>query len=161
LLIIPFPSEEKVLALAGYLNDKYGVNYLLFNLSEHEYNIEPFKNQVTNCSFPGYPCPPLEAIFILLKQMDSWLQSDPANVLVINCQATMARSFVLAAEYLCFCRMKYKDPIEALNELCDMNGFDPNLLLFPSQQLYFNYFSKIFQGFTVISPFTSSPSILH
>ena len=81
--------------------------------------------------------------------MDAWLLSDPEHVLVVNCQVTMARSIALASEYLCFCRMKHGQPLEALNELCDMNGFDPGALLFPSQKLYLEYFGKIFRGFKV------------
>ena len=88
LLLIPSPSPEKAEELAAYLKSKYGSNFLVFNVSEHTYDPLIFDNQVVDCTFPGYPCPPLEATFILLKQIDSWISSATDHVAVINCQAT-------------------------------------------------------------------------
>ncbi len=88
MLLIPFPSPDKAEALADYLNSKYGIDYLVFNVSEHQYDPKLFNNQVVDYTFPGYPCPPLEATFILLKQIDSWLASADTHVAVVNCQAT-------------------------------------------------------------------------
>ena len=159
LILIPFPSPDKAETLATYLRSKYGQNYLVFNASEHVYDPQIFDNQVVDCTFPGYPCPPLEATFILLKQMDSWIASDPNHVAVINCQATRSRSFVLAAEFLCFCRARYGHPLEALGKICEMNGFDQEALLFPSQKIYIGYFGSIFRGFTVYFEFTDEKRI--
>jgi len=61
----------------------------------------------------------------------------------------MSRSFMIAAEYLCYCRKKYKDPLEALAKLCEEHKIDQKTLLLPSQLLYLDYFSKTFHGFTV------------
>jgi len=81
--------------------------------------------------------------------MDSWISSDPMHVSVINCQATRARSFMLSAEFLCFCLLKFTHPIEALIKICEMNGYDLDALLFPSQKIYMGYFANIFHGFIV------------
>lgn len=91
LILVPFPSLEKAPELAEYLKKKYGQNYLLFNISEHSYDPTIFNNQVVDYVFPGYPCLPLEAAFILLKQIDSWISSSPEHVIVLNCQATRVK----------------------------------------------------------------------
>lgn len=86
--------------------------------------------------------------------MDAWISSDPAHVVVINSQSNMSRSFMLAAEYLCFCRKKYKEPLEALDKLCEEKRFDKKLLL-ASQKLYMEYFSKVMHGFIVLNIYNS------
>ena len=92
MVLIPFPSSERQQAIADYLNIKFGShNYLVFNVSEHSYNSKIFNNQVVDFTFPGLPCLPLEAVFTLLKQIDSWLQSDEKHVAVIHCQSTKVR----------------------------------------------------------------------
>eukprot|EP00826_Nyctotherus_ovalis_P066151 TRINITY_DN9757_c0_g3_i2.p1 TRINITY_DN9757_c0_g3~~TRINITY_DN9757_c0_g3_i2.p1 ORF type:complete len:209 (-),score=39.68 TRINITY_DN9757_c0_g3_i2:452-1078(-) len=149
LILIPFPSPEKTSVLTYYLNTNYGLNYLIFNLSDYIYSSEAFNNQVVDCSFPGLPCPPLEATFILLKQIDAWIESNPDHVVVLNSQANMSRSFMLAAEYLCFCKKKYKEPTEALAKLCEEHNIDQRTVFLPSQMLYVDYFSKILGGFVV------------
>ncbi len=95
-LIIPFPSPDKQDSLADYLAERFGSNYLVFNVSEHTYDPKPFANQVVDYTFPGHPCLPLEAAFTLCKEMDSWLQSDPKHVIVVHCQSTKAPPLVLS-----------------------------------------------------------------
>ena len=88
LIIIPFPSPEKLEAMANYLNSAYNRHYMIYNVSEYVYNSRLFLNQVVDYSFPGYPCLPLEAAFIINKEMESWLNSDPKNIAVLHCQHT-------------------------------------------------------------------------
>jgi hypothetical protein len=99
IIVIPFPAKEKIKDLAKYFNTKYAHNYLIYNLSEHKYDTSPFKNQVSSSilnflnqvieySFAGYPCAPLEILFLILKEIESWLTLDPKNVAVLHCQAS-------------------------------------------------------------------------
>jgi len=88
LVVIPFPSFDKLELLANYLNSAYFRNYMIFNFSEYTYSSRLFLNQVVDYCFPGYSCPPLEAAFMATKEIESWLKSDDKNVVVIHCQHT-------------------------------------------------------------------------
>lgn len=118
--MLPFPSEDFASALALYLNTKYGENYLIFNISEHPYDSAIFSSQVADYTFPGYPCPPLEALFLLCHELDSWIISDKSHIGIIHCQATRSRSLLIAALYMCYCKLKHKHPADALVELCEV-----------------------------------------
>ena len=145
LTLIPFPSSERIDVLLDYLKTG-NPNYLIFNLSEHLYNSRIFNDQVVNYSFPGYPCPPLEATFLLLNQIDAWLISDQNNFAIVNCQANRLRSLMLAAEYLCYCKLSYPNTKEALEALNTINGVKENIKLVPSQIRYLGYFDSVFNG---------------
>lgn len=92
LLLINFPKATETGEFAHYLRRKFGPDFLVFNLSEHSYPTEPFLNQVVECVFPGYPCPPLEAIFTTCRHIHSWLRSGPEHVAFLHCQATRVPS---------------------------------------------------------------------
>jgi hypothetical protein len=49
ILVIPYPSENKVDELATYFNISYKNKYMVWNLSEYLYNPERFDNQVIDC----------------------------------------------------------------------------------------------------------------
>ena len=54
-----------------------------------------------------------------------------------------------AAEYLCYCKGRYRHPKEALVEFCAKVKADPEKLLFPSQKLYLSYSGDVMDGFIV------------
>lgn len=43
---MPFPIPEKIESTAKYLNQIYGTNYFIWNVSEHFYDVSYFNNQV-------------------------------------------------------------------------------------------------------------------
>lgn len=45
---MPFPVLDKIESHARYLNQIYGSNYFIWNVSEHLYDIALFNNQVKN-----------------------------------------------------------------------------------------------------------------
>ena len=86
LLVIPFPSENRIDQLATYFNVNYKNKYMVWNLSEYQYDPERFDNQVIDCAYVGYPCPPLEQIFLLCNSIKAWLDSDEENLAIVHCQ---------------------------------------------------------------------------
>ena len=57
---------------------------------------------------------------------------------------------MVAAKYLCFCKEKYTNIDDALNEVCIKLKMNPEKSLFPSQNHYLNYIGKILTGTIVI-----------
>jgi len=56
---------------------------------------------------------------------------------------------MIAAQYLCYCKGKYRHPKEALELFCEKVRLESDKLLFPSQKLYLSYAGEILNGFTV------------
>mmetsp|Transcript_3176 Transcript_3176/g.3425 ORF Transcript_3176/g.3425 Transcript_3176/m.3425 type:complete len:596 (-) Transcript_3176:108-1895(-) len=147
LIKIPFPDYENVEEVSGFLQKHHAGHYMIWNLSEHLYEAEIFNNQVLEFSFPGYPSPPVDVFFKINRSIKAWLDMDPENVAVIHCQASHARSLIVAACFLAWddCT-HYTNPVDALNEMCEIVGFDYDEL-FPSQKRYLSYFGCILDGF--------------
>jgi hypothetical protein len=80
---------------------------MIYNLSERKYNVEYFNNQVTDFVFAGFPNPPLETFFIILKELDSWLNADDKHVAIIHCQPSMVLSSVREGVSCSLARMSH------------------------------------------------------
>mmetsp|Transcript_1715 Transcript_1715/g.5997 ORF Transcript_1715/g.5997 Transcript_1715/m.5997 type:complete len:460 (-) Transcript_1715:6547-7926(-) len=86
--------------ISRFLNSKHPNHYMIFNLSEMEYQQAALGFCVQNFSFPDHHNPPLNLLFVVLRSLDSWLMSDPKNVAVIHCKAGKSRTGLVIAAYL-------------------------------------------------------------
>ena len=145
---MPFPTDDITKPLSRTLNQLFGYNYIIYNLSEHKYNPEPFNNQVIDFVFPGFPCPSLENIFIILKELDAWLATDEKHVAILHCQPTMGRSMMILSSYIALTHTEFTHPSEVRQYLCDRLKLSQDLLN-PSQIRYLNYTADILGGYKV------------
>ena len=101
--IIPAISAERKLAAVGHLLDRrHDGRYLCWNLSEVDYDISIFNNQVLTFSFPGSPSPPLGLLLKLLVSMENWMKADERNVAVVHCLTGKGRTSTILAAFLCW-----------------------------------------------------------
>lgn len=142
IILIPFPKEEIIGSISGYLNTFYYRKYMVWNLSEHLYPSTAFEGQVLDFVFVGYPNPPLNEMFGIFNSITGWIHLDPENVAVVHCQTTSARSYMIISSYLAW--QQHKNPIEIFNQI------GKNHLLFPSHIRYMSYISKAIQGYKVL-----------
>ncbi|EAS06714.2 PTEN tumor-suppressor protein C2 domain protein (macronuclear) [Tetrahymena thermophila SB210] len=140
-----FPTQDKIVGLSKYLNERFKQQYYIWNVSEHKYEVFPFNEQVADHNMPGYPNPSLQEIFMICKSVISWLNSDPENVAIIHCQNTRGRSALIISCLLCL-NKTFNHPGEALTFFCKQTKTKDLKILFPSQQLYLNYFANILSG---------------
>jgi len=141
--VVAFPSNiEK---LSGYLNDKHGSDYMIWNLSEAEYDTKSFQGQIVDFKFPGHPAPPLVLLFKLCISMESWLESSPDHVAIIQCVSGRGRSITVAS---CLLEWIGKTPyaLDALRHLCDIVGGNFTECIVPSQVRYLDIFHTVMQG---------------
>jgi hypothetical protein len=146
IILIPYPKEEIIEGISGYLNTFYFRKYMVWNLSEHLYSSDIFNGQVLDFVFVGYPNPPLNEVFGIFNSISGWLESGPDNVAVVHCQSTCARSYFLISSYLAW--QNRKDPLETFKEI-SKNIQLPAPLLFPSHIRYMSYISEIIQDHKV------------
>ena len=84
-------------------------------------------------SFPGIPCPPLDSIFMICRQMQNWLDIDPKNVLVVHCQQSRGRSTLILSCFLSFFHLKdFDGPKDSFRNVCKVGKIDPQSVLLPS-----------------------------
>jgi len=145
ILVTPFPTPELQEHIAGYLNTHFGRRYMVWNLGEHVYDTEMFNSQVLEFVFVGYPNPPLEAIFGVCNSMKGWLETDPDNIVVAHCQGNRSRSLMIVSCFLAWYTSDYPSPHLAFCEVAKNLKLSVDIL-FPSQNRYLEYFSRVING---------------
>ncbi|PIO28051.1 hypothetical protein AB205_0135040 [Aquarana catesbeiana] len=79
--------------VAHMLKSKHGDNYLIFNLSESRHDINKLHSKVLDFGWPDLHAPALEKVCSICKAMDTWLNADPHNVVVIHNKVLFFFSF--------------------------------------------------------------------
>lgn len=152
LLLMPFPSEEEtsmgrpIEYLSHYLDTHHRDQYMIWNLSERQYDTSKFHNQVIEFSFPGYPAPPLHRAFEIVKSIAAWLDADPSNVAVVHCQTGTGRSAVSVASYLAYLGYQNSDCSRCLEMIAMACGVPVTSLVIPTQRRYLNYVTNLLAG---------------
>lgn len=100
---IPAITAERKLAAVGHLlNRRHDGRFLVWNLSEVEYDVSILDSQVLTFSFPGSPSPPLGLMLKLLVSMENWMKADERNVAVVHCLTGKGRTSMVLAAFLCW-----------------------------------------------------------
>ncbi|MGH0118379.1 UNVERIFIED_CONTAM: hypothetical protein FKN15_047784 [Acipenser sinensis] len=107
IISVSFPSgaeqqsyRANLKEVAQMLRSKHGANYLLFNLSEKRYDITNFNPKVLDFGWPDHHAPALDKICSICKSMDTWLNTDPHNVVVLHNKGNRGRTGVVIAAYM-------------------------------------------------------------
>lgn len=88
--------------------------------------------------------------------MDSWMEADPANVVVVHCKGGKGRTGVVIAAYLSFKRLftRAEDAMHqfALKRFADADEEETGITN-PSQRRYVEYFTDLVTGQLKVSQF--------
>jgi len=141
LLVMEFPSEEKIDRLSTRLNGDFGQRMLIYNMSERKYDTSKFQGEVVDVGFRGLPAPPVELLMELCVSAQQWLAGDEGNALVVHCFQGYSRSAVFMSCLLAF-RGLCSHPSDALQEVCEKLGVDEAAMIVPSQRRYLSYFQQ-------------------
>nr|XP_029513259.1 tensin-like [Oncorhynchus nerka] len=96
IISVSFPSgaEERsytsnIKEVASMLASKHGEHYLLLNLSERRNDITKLNHKVLEFGWPDHYAPALDKICSMCKAMDTWLNADQYNVVVLHTRGTV------------------------------------------------------------------------
>lgn len=142
---MPFPVESVRQKYGELLKSTFTVNYRVWNVSEHSYEYRCFNDQVNEYVSVGYPNPPLLDLFMVCKEISSWISTYPANVAIIHCQKTKTRS-ILVLSCLLYYKGLYQHPAEAMVSLCKTLEIPENQVLDACNSVYANYFSLLYSN---------------
>ncbi|XP_073671322.1 tensin-2 isoform X2 [Paramisgurnus dabryanus] len=145
--------------VAAMLKSKHQDKFLLINLSEKRHDICKLNPKIEEFGWPDLHAPPLDKICAICKTMDSWLTSDPQNVVVLHCKGNKGKIGVIAAAYMHYSKIsagaEQALSTVAMRKFCE-DKIPPSLL--PSQNRYIYYFAGLLSGAIKMN---NSPLFLH
>ncbi|XP_010893263.4 tensin-2 isoform X2 [Esox lucius] len=145
--------------VATMLKSKHQDKFLLLNLSEKRHDITRLNPKVEDFGWPDLHAPPLDKICAMCKAMETWLTSDPSNVVVLHCKGNKGKTGVIVAAYMHYSKIS-AGVDQALTTLA-MRKFCEDKVsssLQPSQNRYIYYFGGLLSGTIKMN---SSPQFLH
>uniref|UniRef100_S4RZF9 Tensin 1 n=1 Tax=Petromyzon marinus TaxID=7757 RepID=S4RZF9_PETMA len=139
--------HQQMRDVARMLHSKHANGYLVINLSERRHDIEKFNVHVRDFGWPDLHAPPLDVLCSICKAMDSWLNADPAHVVVIHCKGNKCRTGVVVASYMYYNGI-CASASQALDRYAMKKFYDDKVakLSQPSQRRYVSYFSELLSG---------------
>ncbi|KAL2081553.1 hypothetical protein ACEWY4_023406 [Coilia grayii] len=166
IICVSFPSsvEEQSYAanlkeVATMLRSKHGDHYLLFNLSEKRYDITRLNPKVLDFGWPDHHAPALDKICSICKAMDTWMNADSHNVVVLHNKGNRGRTGVVVAAYMHYSNISASAD-QALDRFAMKRFYEDKVLPVgqPSQKRYVQYFSGLLSGHIKIN---NKPLFLH
>lgn len=155
MIAMAFPKEPEHLessqdgnninVVSAFLKKKHQGRFMIWNISEENYDYAKFNDQVLEYKFPGHPAPPLGLLFKICTSVESWLDADEQNVAVLHCLTGKGRTATLMACILAWMG-EFDSPIQALNYIAQRRCTIVDHLTIPSQRRYIQYFSNMLDG---------------
>jgi tensin len=130
--VIGQPTIDRV---SRFLRKHHAGRFMIWNISEQQYDYSKFDDNVIEFKFPGYPSPPLHQIFSICDAIDSWLRADEKNVAAIHCQTGTGRTYTLMSCYLAWMR-QFHTPQKALAHILRARHAALSESMIPSQMRY-------------------------
>ncbi|KAI1899468.1 hypothetical protein AGOR_G00062110 [Albula goreensis] len=145
--------------VATMLRSKHGDHYLLFNLSEKRFDIAKLNPRVLDFGWPDHHAPALDKICSICKAMDTWLNADSRNVVVLHNKGNRGRTGVVVAAYMHYSNISASAD-QALDRFAMKRFYEDKVLPVgqPSQRRYVQYFSGLLSGHIKIN---NKPLFLH
>uniref|UniRef100_A0A8C7F469 Tensin 1 n=1 Tax=Oncorhynchus kisutch TaxID=8019 RepID=A0A8C7F469_ONCKI len=159
IISVSFPSgaEERsytsnIKEVASMLASKHGEHYLVRPLSCHCSTSLPF-------GWPDHYAPALDKICSMCKAMDTWLNADQHNVVVLHNKGNRGRTGVVVAAYMHYSNISASAD-QALDRFAMRRFYEDKALPVgqPSQRRYVRYFSGLLSGHIKIN---NKPLFLH
>lgn len=128
--------------VAAYLDHKHRDHYMIFNLSERNYNFDLFHRRVVDYGWPDHHGPPLLMLIKVVTAMDRWMRADSKNVAIVHCLAGRGRTGTAICAYLCYAGY-FASMTKALQYYSNVRSNKGKGVTQPSQLRYCKYIDLI------------------
>lgn len=88
--------------VSKFLEQRHAGQFMVFNLTENEYDGTLFSGQVRHLGWLDHHAPPLIRYIEVVTAMHDHLQKDPKNVVAVHCKAGRGRTGTAIAGYLLY-----------------------------------------------------------
>ncbi|XP_051752012.1 tensin isoform X1 [Ctenopharyngodon idella] len=141
------------------LRSKHQQHYLLLNLSERRHDITKQNPRVLDFGWPDHHAPALDKICSICKAMDTWLNADPHNVVVLHNKGNWGRTGVVVGAYMHYSNISASAD-QALDRFAMKRFYEDKAMPVgqPSQRRYVHYFAGLLSGHIKIN---NKPLFLH
>ncbi|XP_034720611.1 tensin isoform X5 [Etheostoma cragini] len=160
----PAAAEERsyttnLKEVATMLRSKHGEHYLILNLSEWRSDLSKLNPKVLEFGWPDHHAPALDKICSMCKAIDTWLNGDPRNVVVLHNKGNRGRTGVVVAAYMHYSNISASAD-QALDRFAMRRFYEDKALPVgqPSQIRYVRYFNGLLSGHIKIN---NKPLFLH
>ncbi|XP_051283466.1 tensin isoform X6 [Dicentrarchus labrax] len=145
--------------VATMLRSKHGEHYLVLNLSEWRSDLSKLNHKVLEFGWPDHHAPALDKICSMCKAIDTWLNGDPRNVVVLHNKGNRGRTGVVVAAYMHYSNISASAD-QALDRFAMRRFYEDKALPVgqPSQKRYVQYFNGLLSGHIKIN---NKPLFLH
>ncbi|CAJ1086808.1 tensin-like isoform X4 [Xyrichtys novacula] len=145
--------------VATMLRSKHGEHYLILNLSEWGTELSKLNPKVLEFGWPDHHAPALDKICSMCKAIDTWLNGDPRNVVVLHNKGNRGRTGVVVAAYMHYSNISASAD-QALDRFAMRRFYEDKALPVgqPSQIRYVRYFNGLLSGHIKIN---NKPLFLH
>lgn len=145
--------------VATMLRSKHGEHYLVLNLSEWRADLTKLNHKVLEFGWPDHHAPALDKICSMCKAIDTWLNGDPRNVVVLHNKGNRGRTGVVVAAYMHYSNISASAD-QALDRFAMRRFYEDKALPVgqPSQKRYVRYFNGLLSGHIKIN---NKPLFLH
>ncbi|XP_047432300.1 tensin isoform X4 [Mugil cephalus] len=166
IISVSFPAgaEERsyianLTEVATMLRSKHGEHYLILNLSEQKNDLTKLNHKVLEFGWPDHHAPALDKICSMCKAIDTWLNGDPRNVVVLHNKGNRGRTGVVVAAYMHYSNISASAD-QALDRFAMRRFYEDKALPVgqPSQRRYVRYFNGLLSGHIKIN---NKPLFLH
>uniref|UniRef100_A0AAY4B9M2 Tensin 1 n=1 Tax=Denticeps clupeoides TaxID=299321 RepID=A0AAY4B9M2_9TELE len=140
--------------VVSMLRNKHGEHYLLLNLSERRNDLTKLNPKVLDFGWSDHHAPALDKICAICKAMDTWLNTEPHNVVVLHNKGNRGRTGVVVASYMHYSNISGSAD-QALDRFAMRRFYEDKAL--PMSQ-YVQYFSGLLSGQIKIN---NKPLFLH
>ncbi|KAA0713020.1 Tensin-2 [Triplophysa tibetana] len=145
--------------VAAMLKSKHQDKFLLINLSEKRHDICRLNPKVEEFAWPDLHAPPLDKICAMCKTMESWLNSDPKNVVVLHSKGNKGKAGVIVAAYMHYSKISEQVHQSFISAFSRTTCSSLVMTLYLSVcHRYIHYFAGLLSGTIKMN---SSPLFLH
>ncbi|XP_059416596.1 tensin-1-like isoform X4 [Carassius carassius] len=145
--------------VTSMLRSKHQQHYLLLNLSEWRHDITKQNPRVLDFGWPDHHAPALDKICSICKAIDTWLNADPHNVVVLHNKGNWGRTGVVVGAYMHYSTLSASAD-QALDRFAMKRFYEDKAMptVQPSQRRYVHYFVSLLSGHIKIN---NKPLFLH
>lgn len=127
-----------------FFEQRHPGRYRVYNLCvERRYTSEEkFHGRVAEFGFEDHCPPPLSLLLPFCRDVHSWLQSNPENIVAVHCKAGKGRTGVMLCAYMLYARI-WRSAYGALTYFAAARSMKLQGVTILSQRRFIGYFSEL------------------
>ncbi|KAH3757844.1 Phosphatidylinositol-3,4,5-trisphosphate 3-phosphatase and dual-specificity protein phosphatase PTEN [Pelomyxa schiedti] len=157
ILAMSFPSSGVTAVWRNHIDEvvrlleaNHTDRFMIWNLSEIQYDYEKFSNRIFDFPFLDHHAPSIPRLFTILNSLETWLSENSLNVAVVHCKGGKGRTGVVVICWLLYCT-EFPDIASAAQHFASRRSATEKGVTQPSQIRYIYYFWNILNGYELIS----------